>query len=79
MMMVEKQKFSSLEKINASKKSATNKSTIHQFIQKQGSLNNSINQNNAMALQKIYTNAMPQTNLSAKPPGSNSIHTKSCL
>lgn len=40
-MMIDKQKFCSLEKIN--KKSNSNKNTIHQFIQKQGSMNSSIN------------------------------------
>ena len=55
-MHIEKQKFSSLEKININKKNKGN--NIHQFIQKQGSLNASVN-NTAMTLSKIYTNALP--------------------
>jgi hypothetical protein len=55
-LLLEKQKFNSLEKINKKQKG-----NIHYFINKQISLNSSLpnHQNSAIALSKIYANALP--------------------
>jgi hypothetical protein len=68
---LEKQKFSSLEKINKK-----NKGNIHQFIQKQSlqaSMNN--HSNTAIQLSKIYTNPLS----TAQQKQQQQSHSRSCL